>query len=309
MQVIEEDDLSRIVIWGGAGFVGRHLVEHLKGRHHVTVIERSVDMVPASWKQEDGILVVGQEDIDKLEQADVMYFLAWNGTSGDLRGDVDVQLANIRLACSAVEAAAKLHCQRFVYAGSIMEYEAIEFLNKDGNVPGLNYLYSASKLTADYYAKILANSLGIVYCNALISNIYGPGEVSQRFVVTMCRRLMNHEDIALTEGTQLYDFIYISDAVEALSCIGTAGKSNCTYYIGNKEQKPLRQYIEQMKELLGSRSKLQFGAVGFSGVALTYKEFDTHKLYDELGFQCKVGFAEGISKTADWLGGYSEWSS
>lgn len=293
--------MSRIVIWGGTGFVGRHLIERLKENNQVVIIVRSVNNVPTTWQQDEHILVIGREEIDSLESADIMYFLAWNGTSGELRGDVDVQLANIKLTCRAVQTAAKLQCHRFVYAGSIMEYEAIEFMNQDGNVPGMNYLYSVSKLTADYYAKILANSLEIVYCNALISNIYGPGEISQRFVVTMCRRLMRHEDIMLTKGTQLYDFIYISDAVEALSCIGDAGKANCTYYIGNKEQKPLRQYIEQMKELLESNSKLQFGAVDFSGVELSYKEFDTHKLYDELGFECKVDFAEGIRRTADWL--------
>ena len=294
-------NIKRIVVWGGTGFVGRNLIECLKEKNRIQIIVRSANQIPPGWRQDQHIMIVEEDDIDKLEQADIMYFLAWGGVSGKLRGDVDTQLDNISRVCNAVQIAKRLHCHKFVYTGSIMEYEAIEVLGKDGNVPGINCLYSVSKLTADYYARILVNNLGMEYCNALISNTYGPEEVSQRFVVTMCRRLMNHEDIALTEGTQLYDFIYISDTVEALNRIGTMGKNNYTYYIGNKEQKPLRQYIEQMKELLGSRSKLQFGTAGFSGVSLSYKEFDTCKLYDELGFECKVDFAEGIRRTAAWL--------
>lgn len=294
-------DMARIVVWGGTGFVGRHLVDCLKEEHQIQVIVRSFSRVPFTWEQDRHIAVCEETEVDKLEQADIMYYLAWGGTSGDLRGDLDLQLDNIRRTCDAVRVAAKLHCHKFVYTGSIMEYEVIEAMNSDGNVPGMNCIYSVSKLAADYYARILANNMGIGYCNALISNTFGPEETSQRFIVTMCNKLIKHEDIALTEGTQLYDFIYITDAAEALKSIGMKGKNNHTYYIGNREQRSLRRYVEQMKEVLQSNSDLQFGAVGFSGIELSYKEFDTYKLYDELGFECKVDFEEGIRKTANWL--------
>lgn len=293
--------MARIVVWGGTGFVGRHLVDCLKEEHQTQVIVRSVSRIPVTWEQDRHIAVFEEADIDKLEQADIMYYLAWGGASGNLRGDLDLQLDNIRRTCDAVQVAAQLHCYKFVYTGSIMEYEVIGAMNRDGNVPGMNCIYSVSKLAADYYARILANNMGMGYCNALISNTFGPGETSQRFIVTMCSKLLKHEDIMLTEGTQLYDFIYITDTAEALKSIGMRGENNHTYYIGNREQRPLRKYVEQMKEVLKSNSDLQFGAVGFSGIELSYKEFDTYKLYDELGFECRVDFEEGIRRTAVWL--------
>ena len=230
-----------------------------------------------------------------------MYFFAWHGTSGELRGDMETQLENVKLTCEAVRIAAYLQCQKFVYAGSIMEYEAIEYLNRDGTVPNRNYIYSASKLLADYYAKILSNDLKIEYCNALISNIYGPGEISKRFIVTMCSKLLRNERMELTSGMQLYDFIYIDDAIKALELIGKKGRNNYTYYIGNKTQKPLKEYILSMKKVVNSSAELVFGAVDFTGVSLSYQEFNTSTLYDDLGFQCAIDFEEGIHRTAEWI--------
>lgn len=288
---------KKIIIWG-YGFIGRHLAELLRKDNLVYVIKRhEKNDTPINLHN---IIEVDENDISKIGQADIMYFLAWNGTSGEMRGNIEIQLKNVELTCHAIQCAADLHCQKFVYAGSIMEYEAIAYINQNGSTPRYNYIYSVSKLTADYFSKILANELQIEYCNALISNIYGPGEVSQRFIISMCKKMINSAPIELTEGSQLYDFIYISDAISALKLIGFSGTGNYTYYIGNKEQHPLKEYILKMKSALNSNSELYFGAFPFTGTSLTYKEFDTASL-ERLGFKCQITFEDGIKKTAAWL--------
>ena len=287
---------KRFVVWG-CGFIGRHLVELLQKDNEVFIVNK---VGRTELSNLENVTELREEQINEVEQADVMYFLAWNGTSGDKRGDIDVQLANVRLVCRAVQYAADLQCRRFVYAGSIMEYEAIKYINMDESSPGLNYIYSVSKLTADYFAKIIANKLGIEYCNALISNVYGPGEKSQRFIVSMCKKLLNNETLALTEGNQLYDFIFISDAVQALKIIGLYGQRNHTYYIGNVLQFPLKDFIIRMKEIVGSNSDILFGAIDYLGASLNYDEFNVVALGD-LGFECEVSFEEGIRRTVEWL--------
>lgn len=291
----------KYIIWGGTGFIGRNLVNYLGEHNEVQVIVQSLERVPKEWFQKKKISVYEEKDIYKIVHADCLFFLAWNGTSGVKRGDIEIQLANLQLTCRAVQLAQQTNCSKFVYAGSIMEYEALEYLNKDNAQPSINYLYSVTKLAADYYAKILLNDLNIDYCNALISNIYGAGEKSQRFVVQMCQKMLNNEQINLTQGTQLYDFIYITDAVRALEKIGKKGKKNTTYYIGNSKQRTLKDYVLMMKEYLNSSSILNFGAVDYVGAFLTYKEFDTNKIYKDLDFSCEVDFKTGIQLTAEWL--------
>lgn len=289
---------TKIVIWG-CGFLGKHLLEKLHKDNLIYIINRNGKGVTEYSKLEN-VIEFDEKRVSEIGQADIMFFLAWDGTSGDKRGSIDVQLENVKLTCHAVQCAADLRCKKFIYAGSIMEYEAISYLNQDESVPGRNYIYNVSKLAADYYGKILANELKVEYCNALISNIYGPGEISQRFVVTMCKKIVKDEKLELTEGQQLYDFIYIEDAVSALEIVGMKGKNNCTYYIGNKEQYPLKSFIIRMKEVLNSNSELLFGAVAYTGVSLKYNEFNTSALY-ELGFENKITFEEGIKRTAEWL--------
>lgn len=69
-------------------------------------------------------------------------------------------------------------------------------------------------------AKIVSVNAEIEYINVIISNIYGAGEESERFFNTTLRKMMNHEKIPLTHGEQMYDFIYVSDAVRAIILAG-----------------------------------------------------------------------------------------
>lgn len=293
--------MYRVIVWGASGFLGKNLVKALKENYYVYAIVKKNSRIPHEWNQYKNLTILTQEDVQSIEKADIMFFLAWSGTSGEERKNIELQFASIKVACEAVQIAARLRCFKFVYAGSIMEYEAIEYLGKKDMIPNKNYVYSISKLLADYYVKILANDLKIEYCNALISNIYGPGEKSKRFIITMCDRLLKNQKIELTSGMQLYDFIYIDDAMSALKLIGEKGKNNEIYYIGNKTQKTLKEYILSMQKVIGSSAELVFGAIDFSGISLTYQEFNTSALYDDLGFQCMVDFEDGIQKTIEWL--------
>ena len=149
-------------------------------------------------------------------------------------------------------------------------------------------------------AKTLAVRENIDYINIIISNIYGAGEKSARFLNQLLRKLISNQKIPLTTGEQLYDFIYVTDAVKGIILAAQKGKNCFSYYIGNQTPQPLKQFILQAKEGLKSESELAFGEVPFKGAKLTYKEFDTNKLYD-LGFKTEISFQKGIQMTAEWI--------
>jgi nucleoside-diphosphate-sugar epimerase len=206
----------------------------------------------------------------------------------------------VQAACDAVKLAARLGCKRFVNAGSIMEYEAMSYIPQAGATPGMGNIYSTAKLAADFMAKTTAAKEHIEYCNVIISNIYGIGEKSGRFLNSVMRKMLQNESIAMTQGTQLYDFIYVTDAVKAIILAGINGEANTSYYIGNETQRPLREFVLDMKEILQSKSELLFGRVPFTGAMLSYREFDTEGL-KTLGFRPEISFKEGIKKTQEWI--------
>lgn len=298
----------RIAVTGATGFVGRWLVEELLSQgDEVWVIIRNMNTVPDNWKGPVRIVEAGLDNLKTLEQwdfqneeLDSFVHLAWNGTSGMERADVALQLSNAACTCDAVRLASRLGCDTFLNAGSIMEYEAIQYIGSDGARPGLGNIYSTAKLCADYMAKTVAVNERISYINIIISNIYGPGERSARFLNTTMRKMLTGEPIPLTHGEQLYDFIYVEDAVRAIAYALKNGCPMTSYYIGNAQQRKLKEFVLEMKCVLESSSDLQFGAVEFHGPMLTYDEFDTGGL-EKLGYHPQITFADGLRRTMDWM--------
>ena len=111
------------------------------------------------------------------------------------RANEKIQLANVQYTIDAVRLANRMKCKRFIHAGSIMEYEASLCMNDASISPSLGYIYSTAKLTADYMARTVAQILGVEYLNAIISNIYGVGETSARFLNTTLRKLIAGDTI------------------------------------------------------------------------------------------------------------------
>ena len=300
----------KAIVTGATGFVGRWLVnELLHQKDDVVVLVRNKEKVPKGW---EGSLHIIEATLGKASmlsktdfpsgKADIFFHLAWEGTSGAKRADIRLQLQNVQYACDMVEVAKMLDCSRFVNAGSIMEYEAMQYIPVDGTMPSRGNIYSTAKLTADLMAKTASVSAGLEYINVIISNIYGAGEYSERFLNTMLRKMMAHERIPLTHGGQLYDFIYASDAVKSIVLAAKEGEKNTSYYIGNTVQHPLKQFVLQMKEILESNSELMFGEVPFQGAMLDYKDLDTCKM-ERLGFKPEIDFPKGIKLTKGWIVG------
>ena len=233
---------------------------------------------------------------------DCFYHLAWIGSAGMLRGDYEVQLDNIKSTCRAVEACEAIRCHRFVFASSIMEYE-VEALMKGEKVPGINTLYSTSKLSANYMARTIANSKKIDYIRCVISNIYGPGEKSPRLINTSIRKMIKGEHCSFSEGVQIYDFIYIDDASRAMVAVGQRGLNNRTYYIGSLNPKPLREFLIEMRDSIDPTIEIGLGEIAFNGSSLTYKEFEIENVKNDTGVVPEVSFSEGIKRTIDWLRG------
>lgn len=302
--------MKKAIITGATGFVGSWLVKELtsNGIEVIAVVRSNKSNIEDLQKCKNvKVIICPLDTINKLNEMveeydiDVFYHFAWEGTSGMDRANIKLQLKNIQYTCDAVKVASKIGCKKFVNAGSIMEYEAMQYVPSDFNQPGLGYIYSTAKQTADFMAKTFAASLKLPYINAIISNIYGEGEKSARFINTTIRKFLNNERAAFTHGEQLYDFIYVTDAARAFYLIGENGKAFTNYYIGNPTQCQLKEFIVRMRNVIDKNIELKFGEIPFQGALLKYDEFDTGKLNIELGFMPVVTFEQGIIKTVKWI--------
>lgn len=301
--------MKKAIVTGANGFVGRALVEYLilKG---VKVI--ALDILDNNLPQNIRTVTMNLSESNKLPELipdkdiDVFFHLAWAGVSGELRSNISAQLNNIKNTIDCIHIAKKMHIKRFVCAGSIMENEALVVTGNHGYVPGKVYvsgsgIYGSCKYAAHALSISTAADIGVDLVWTRITNTYGTGEISKRFITTTLRKILNNEPLQFTAGTQNYDFVYVDDVARAFYMIAEKGKSFGCYNIGGSDAKPLKEYILEIKRMLAPDREFIFGDIPFTGANLPLTEYDCSLTERDTGFKAQISFGEGIKRTMEWL--------
>lgn len=232
---------------------------------------------------------------------DTFIHFAWAGSAGPARMDYNLQMQNALNTVECLKLAKELGCTRFVCAGSIMEYEVEAAIHAQGNRPGMGYIYGMGKHIAHCLCKSVAVDIGIELVWPMITNAYGVGELSPRFVNTTLRKIINGEPLQFTAATQNYDFVYVTDVAKAFYQIAKNGKPFREYMIGSSSARPLKEFIIEMQQALAPDAVLLFGDVPFTGTNMPLSTFDTTATEKDCGFKAEVSFAEGTRMTMEWL--------
>lgn len=299
----------RVLVTGASGFIGSALCNALlEAGHDVIAVIREGGRVPAITDEHSGVYRILECDLDHYEHLpelvgsaiDCFYHFAWEGVSGPKISDPRVQTSNILYSCDAVRAAASLRAKRFIFAASLITVE-VNYAIEHGRPLSLNGIYGSAKQAAAQMNRCLCRQESIDYCEAIISNVYGAGEVSLRLINSSIRKLIAGEHCSFTDGSQDYDFIYIDDAAKGLLAIGEKGQPGKSYYLGNGEILPLRQYLIMMGDVVDPDAVLGFGEIPAKGFSLDYSQFDIDELENDTGFKSQISFEDGIGKTRDWI--------
>lgn len=298
--------MKKAIVTGANGFVGSALIQELLA-NGVEVI--ALDREGCRQNLPEGVIFLPCElseiaclvDRPEVVDADVFYHFAWAGSAGPARADTALQLQNAQWTVDSLRTAKQLGCKKFICAGSIMEHETIAAGFAQGNKPGLGYIYGSGKLVAHTMCKSVAADIGIDLVWAKITNAYGVGELSPRFVNTTIRKILHGEPLQFTSGTQNYDFVYITDVAKAFYLIGEKGKPFCDYLIGSSHARPLKEFVLEMKHSLAPDREFIFGDIPFTGIDLPLTQFDCSQTEKDTGFRAEISFYDGVRMTMDWI--------
>lgn len=297
----------KAIITGANGFIGKQLVNGLLNRGY-TVVALDIRFDDSLINNPNVTCVnVSDKNFSDLSTAiptdeyNCFFHLAWVGTSGADRANYEIQLNNVKLTCQYVELCNKICCKRFIYASSINEMETYEYLQSDDIEPGGGYIYGTGKLAAHLMGEVVAKANGIDFIPVIITNIYGVGEKSARMIYTSLVKLINGDHCSFTEGHQMYDFIYITDAINSIIEISEKGKPFNRYYIGSGNPKPLREFLLKMRDIVSPNAELGLGDIAFKGVDISYNQFDLEKVKKDTGYVNKISFECGIKMTSEWI--------
>ena len=302
--------MNKVVITGAAGFVGSAVVkECLKNNVYVYAID-IVDSPKERLPLDNPNLVYIKSDISNLallldslnnKGIDTFFHFAWEGSAGPKREDYECQVRNAILSVEIMKLAKKIGCNRFVFAGTIMEFEVSETTFAQGTKPKMPFIYGVGKSLAHQLSKPIANQIGIDLLWTYITNAYGVGELSPRLINTTIRKCINKEPLEFTAGTQNYDFVYIDDVAKAFYLIGEHGLANKSYLIGSGKAKPLKEFLSILVRICDKKAKPIFGNIPFTGVNQDIKLFSIKELQNDCGYKPSISFEEGIKRTYEWL--------
>lgn len=300
--------MKNIIITGADGFIGSYTVHKFLNEGH-SVLAIDIESEPKRLKRNDNLEyiqcdicdTVAMKDRIPAGKYDTFVHFAWAGSSGEARYDYKLQMQNAINTVECMKAAKELGCSRFICAGSIMEYEVEAAIHSQGSNPGMGYIYGMGKHIAHCMCKSVAVEIGIELVWPMITNAYGIGELSPRFINTTLRKIINKEPLQFTAATQNYDFVYITDVAEAFYLIAKKGRPFCEYMIGSSNARPLKEFIVEMQQELAPELIPVFGEIPFTGINLPLSIFDTKDTECDTGFRAKVQFREGIRKTMEWL--------
>lgn len=297
--------MKRAVVTGANGFLGRALVAELRAHGiEVLAVARRHDRLLEDTGIERVTLDLSRlDELPSLTEPrwDVFYHLAWEGTAGEARKDAALQLRGAEAAVKAVQAAKALGCSSFVGAGSIMEKEILAVSAEPGLRPGPGYVYSAAKLAAHHMSECAAAELDLCHIWPIITNVYGEGEISPRFLNSTLRKLRQGEDLHFTSAAQNYDFLHVRDAARAFRLLGEKGKPFREYVVGSGGARPLREFLLEMQAVLAPDKEFVFGELPFEGVSLPLEAFDITPMQQDTGFEPEIPFAQGIHRTMEWM--------
>lgn len=311
--------MKRAIITGPTGAIGMALIEYLsnKGIQVIAVvrgdskrkdqIEESetvikVECALAEMKQlpQKVQAAVEEKNWNKDIPIDVFYHFAWDGTFGDSRNDMYLQNRNVAYALDAVSAASKLECGTFIGAGSQAEYGRYEGkLNAEVAAFPENG-YGIAKLCAGQMTRILCEQMGMRHIWTRILSVYGPYDGINTMIMTMIRKMMEGERASCTKGEQMWDYLYSKDAAKMMYLLGERGIDGKTYCLGSGIAKPLREYIETIRNVVNPQAEVGYGDVAYSPKQVMHLCADIAELIKDTGYTSEYSFERGIKETVEF---------
>ena len=293
----------RIVITGATGAIGMSLIKKaINENDEVLVITRKESKRNNNIPNHPLVKIayISLEELKNLELQnqvyDVFYHLAWDGTVGLERNNLYKQCDNIKYSLDAVNLAVKLGCEAFIGVGSQAEYGRVsEPLTENTSVNPENG-YGIAKLCAGKMTEIQASSLGIRHVWVRVLSVYGPYDGSQSLVMSTINKAMLGDTILCTKGEQIWDYIYSDDASEALYLLGKCKNARGTYVLGSGEERPLSEYIKDIRNVVNPKAEISFGAIPYNESQVMYLKADIDKLKKDVGFKPKMDFCLGIEE-------------
>ena len=334
----------RILVTGGAGFIGSNFIRYIQNNHPTTKIV-NLDLLTyagsmmnlSNLPQPDNHLFVEGDVcntalVEKLLQKHnlntIVHFAAESHVDRSLQGPCAFIQTNIVGTFSLLEAARKIWLQekqqniqeiRFHHISTDEVYGTLApddpaFSEKTPYAP--NSPYAASKASSDHLVRSYAHSFGLPVTISNCSNNYGPFQFPEKLIPLIILNALTGKPLPIYgDGQQIRDWLYVEDHCEAIWTILQKGLSGESYNIGGGNQPTNLEIVKTICEILDNadlpddhcpHDQLITYVTDRPGHDRRYA-MSIQKIQSELGWEPKHNLEVGLQKTVNWYLDHTDW--
>jgi UDP-glucuronate 4-epimerase len=310
----------KVLVTGGAGFIGSHLVDRLlAGGREVTVVD-SFDPFYARTAKEDNtrahsahpryrLLEADIRDLDTLRRElpggyeVVVHLAARAGVRPSIADPIGYQEVNVRGTQNLLELARELGIPRFVFASSSSVYGVnpnVPWSESDHVLRPISP-YASTKLSGEFLGHVYSHLYGIRFIALRFFTVYGPRQRPDLAIHGFARRMLAGEPLPVFgDGSTRRDYTYIDDIVNGiLGAMQYAGSLYEVVNLGNSRTVSLDEMIRTLETALGVEARISRQPEQPGDVPQTWA--DVEKAAELFGYRPTTDFGAGVAKFARWL--------
>ena len=316
----------RLLVTGGAGFIGSHFVRQAltdawggSEPDSVVVLDKLTyagnlaNLAPVS---EDSRLTFVEGDIldralvqELVADVDaIVHFAAESHVDRSILGAADFVMTNVVGTQTLLDVALHHGVDKFVHVSTDEVYGSIDTGSWSEDQPlEPNSPYSASKASSDLLARAYFRTHGLPVCVTRCSNNYGPFQFPEKVIPLFVTNLIDAASVPLYgDGANVRDWLHVDDHCRGIWLVLTGGRPGEVYNIGGGTELTNKDLTGLLLEATGTGWDLVERVTDRLGHDRRYS-VDISKISDELGYQPQVSFEQGLADTVEWYRTRRDW--
>jgi len=316
----------RVLVTGGAGFIGSHYVREAIGGAYPTLSDAEIvvfDKLTYAGNEanlapvrDDPRLTFIQGDICDRDQVVkvmagvdlVVHFAAESHVDRSILGAADFVVTNVLGTQTLLQAALEAGVGKFVHVSTDEVYGSID----TGSWPETHPLepnspYSASKASSDLLARAYYVTHKLPVCITRCSNNYGPYQFPEKVIPLFVTNLMDGEKVPLYgDGMNVRDWLHVDDHCRGIQLVADGGRPGEIYNIGGGTELTNVDLTYRLLEAFGVGDEMVRRVEDRKAHDRRYS-VDITKISNELGYVPQVSFDEGLAGTVEWYRNNRAW--